>query len=310
MLGQEGYVDIQVLHRQGMSIKGIALILVLIWQGYNEPDQLVNREKSINNTGAPSPGSQAPILFQQAFELLMPPEEGVRLTSSLELFQRVIELDSAFAGGYAGKSIALSFQVLFIKADDPAKNLLQAVNLAERAVDISPEYRLGHAALALAQSLSAESDKALVNVRRVVSIQPRDANANAIGSIALIIIGMPKKAIDLVSESLRLIPNEPRTPYLNILGVAQDLSGDFPDAAASIEKNLARDGPSGPHMEVFLAASYVQMGKDFEARAIVEKLQRVNPEYPVERWLGNFIKSEDEIGMIMDKFQILGISNS
>jgi hypothetical protein len=61
-------------------------------------------------------------------------------------------------------------------------------------------------------------------------------------------------------------------------------------------------------MDVFLAATYVPMGKDFEAQAIIEKLQRTDPDYPVESWLGNYIKSEDELRAIMSKLQSLGLS--
>jgi hypothetical protein len=52
----------------------------------------------------------------------------------------------------------------------------------------------------------------------------------------------------------------------------------------------------------------VQLGKDFEARVILEKLQRTNPDYPTERWLNNFIKSEDELRANLKQLQSLGLS--
>jgi Flp pilus assembly protein TadD len=109
---------------------------------------------------------------------------------------------------------------------------------------------------------------------------------------------------------LKLNSDESRTPILNLLGVAQYANGNFSGAAESIEKNLSRGGPTGPHMDVFLAAAYAQMGKDFEAQAIIEKLQRTKPDYPVEKWLGNFVKSESELQAIMSKLQSLGLSLS
>ena len=255
-------------------------------------------------------GSEAQILFQQAFILLMPPEDGTRLVLSQQAFQRVIGIDPNFAGGYAGKSMALSFQVLFIKSAHPVDDLSQAATLAERAVEVDPEYSLGYAALALAQSLNADTDSALSNVRRVLAMQPHKPIANTIASVALIISGMPSQAIDLLTEALKLNPNESRTPFLNILGLAQYVKGDFLGAAESIERNLERLGPTGPHMDILLASTYVQLGKDFEARAIIEKLQRKKPAYPAERWLANFIKSESELQAIMSKLHLLGLSRS
>jgi hypothetical protein len=59
-----------------------------------------------------------------------------------------------------------------------------------------------------------------------------------------------------------------------------------------------------------LAATYAQMGKDFEAQAVIEELQRTNPDFSVQHWLENFIKSEDELREIMNKLQSLGLSKS
>lgn len=296
--------------RLTVGVLGLAILLALIWQ-YNDALQQsitadMNRDKAQYNLK----GSEAEILFQQAFILLMPPEDRARLTTSLNLFQRVTEIEPNFAGGYSGKSIALSFQILFLKSEYPVVDLSQALMLAERAVDLGPEYPLGYAALALAQSINAEADNSLANVRRVLTIQPHQANANAIASLALTISGESSRAIDLLKEALELNPDEPRTPYLNLLGVAQYIEGDYSGAAESIEKNLARKGPTGSHMDVFLAAAYAQMGKDFEAQAVIEKLQRTNPDYPVESWLGNFIKSEDELQATLNKLQLLGLPRS
>jgi hypothetical protein len=63
-------------------------------------------------------------------------------------------------------------------------------------------------------------------------------------------------------------------------------------------------------MEVFLAAAYAQMGKKFEAQAIIEKLQRTNPDYPVKNWLGSFTESENELQAIMSKLELLGLPRS
>jgi Flp pilus assembly protein TadD len=107
---------------------------------------------------------------------------------------------------------------------------------------------------------------------------------------------------------MQLNPDNARTPYLNMLGIAQYLVGNYAGAAESFEKNLARGGPKGPHMDVFQAAAYVQTGRDFEAQAIVEKLQRTHPDYPFKQWLNNFIKSEDEVLTIINQLQLPGHS--
>jgi hypothetical protein len=59
-----------------------------------------------------------------------------------------------------------------------------------------------------------------------------------------------------------------------------------------------------------MAAAYAQMGKSFEAQAVIEKLQQANPDYPIESWLANLIKSEGELQLIMNKLKSLGLSPS
>lgn len=290
------------------SVLITVIVLGLSWRKFVDPESSGTDNKSVYTIPVQAPQPEAQILYQQAFELMMPPEDGTRLAASKELFGRVIEIDSRFAGGYAGKSIALSFQVIFIKSDNPSDDLLLSLTLAESAVDVDPEYSLGYAARALALSLKGEADLVLVNIKRLLAIQPNNPNANAIASAALIISGNPLLAIDLLSEALQLNPNNSRTPYLNLLAIAQYVTGNYAEAVESIEKNLARGGPTGPHMDVFLAAAYVQIGKDFEAQAILEKLQRTNPDYPTERWLNNFIKSGVEPRAILKQLHSLGLS--
>jgi tetratricopeptide (TPR) repeat protein len=306
-------------HRPGTALTGrwqlfglvvLVVLLVSSWLYFGARDQSVTGEMNRNKIPEPFKSSEAEILFQQSYMLMMPPQNLARLISSRQLFQRVIEMDSTFVGGYAGKSITFSFQVIFIKSENITDDLRQALTLAERAVEVDPESQLGHAVLALALALNAKTDNALDHVQYVIADLPHEEYASAIAATSLIICGEPSKAIDLLSYALKINPSETRTPYLNLLGIAQYVKGDFTEAAESLELNQVRGGPKGPHMDVFLAASYAQMGKDFEAQAIIKKLQRINPKYPVEAWLSNFIKSDVMLQETMNKLYSLGLAKS
>ena len=288
----------------------IVILLAVSWHYYSLLEHSISGEINHGNIQQPPKYSEAQIMFKQALTLLMPPEDTIRLDTSKKLFQRVIKIDPSFGGGYAGKSIAFSLGIIFLKSGDPENDLRQGLMLAESAVNQDPNYSLGYAALALAKSLSADTDSALDNVRQVIAIQPHEAASNAIASIALILSGRPSNAINLLKEALRLNPRDARTPYLNLLAVAQFVLGNYSAAAENIEKNIVMKGPIGPHMDVFLAATSAQMGNNFEAQAVIEKLQRTYPDYPAERWLGNFIKSESELQVIMSKLQSLGFPGS
>lgn len=291
--------------RLALVLAALAIVAAVAWTMTGE--EADRRVTPIATSQSPAGSRESEILFQQAFEVLMPPEDGARLNAAIGLFERVVEIDPTFAGGYAGKSLAHSFRVLFIKSGDPTGELAQAIDLGRQAATLDPGYSLAYSALALAYSLGSETDRALENVRRSLTVQPRHAIANAMASLVLLNSGKPNEAIDMLSDALALEPDEPRTPYLNILGIAQFVLGDYEEAAKSFESNLARGGPTGPHMDVFVAATYAELGKEFEAQAVIENLQRTHPSYPVEAWLRHYIKSEDDLRETLTQLRRLGL---
>lgn len=288
----------------------LVVIVVLAWPLVRRDDPSPEESTNVREIAGQADATEAQTLFRQAFDVLMPPEDGARLDAALALFRRVVEIAPNFSGGYAGNSLARSFKVLFIKSDDPEKDLDEALALAEKAVGLDPDYSMAYSALAIAHSLKSDSSRAIESARRSLTTSQSGANANAMAALALLISERPREAIDLASKSLRLNPNQSRTPYLNFLGLAYYLTGDFEEAARNMEANLARGGPTGPHIDVFLAATYANLGRDFEARAVIDKLQRTNPNFPVELWLRNYIKSEEGLRATMSKLESLGLSRS
>lgn len=287
----------------------VAIIILLAWQlpgvlnapdGQPDGDEIASSQES---------GSEADILFRQAFVLMMPPENNARLITARSLFQSLIDANPDFAGGYAGKSLSYSIGVYFIKSEDPGQDLHQAAVLARRAIDVDSDFSLSYAALALAQSLDSNREQALDNARKAIATPQRAAITDAIVSLVLMNSDMPHKAIDQLNEGLRLHSDKPRLPYLNLLGIAQYVIGDYDAALRNFERSLDRKGPTGPHMDIFIAATYAQLGKDFQAQAILNKLLETYPDYPVEQWMAHFIKTEDELQETVDLLRSLKISS-
>lgn len=251
--------------------------------------------------------TEARILFDQAFAVLMPPEDAARMAAAQGLFERIIELEPDFSGGYSGKSLTHSIKVLFVKSGDPLQDISQALSLARRAVELDSEYALGYSALALAHALESDRDQARESARHALSTSRGDANANAMAALALLVADHSEEALELILSALRVNPEAPRTPYLNILAIAYYVHGDLTQTARTIEENIIRNGPTGAHMDVFLAATYSGLGRTLEAEAVVERLLRTAPDYPVEPWLANFLKSDEAMTQTMDRLRAAGL---
>ena len=172
--------------------------------------------------------------------------------------------------------------------------------------EVDSDCNLGYAALAMALSLDSKLEQALENARKTIATPRQYTITDAIVSLVLLNLDMPQEAADQLTEALRLHPDETRLPYFNVLGIAQYVIGDYDAALGSFEKNLARKGPTGPHMDVFVAATHAQLGQDFQAQAILSRLSETNPVYPVEQWMARYIKSEDELQETMVLLRSLG----
>lgn len=254
-----------------------------------------------------SSNPEALALYRHALVLLMPPNDLDRIVTARHMFQRVIEIDPEFAGGYAGKGFSHSVTVLFLKTAKPDAALEKGINLALKAIEIDPEFGMGYVTLAFAYVMSGRKDEALFNARRAIDVQPGDAFTQFVYGLSLTLSGNPHEAIAPLTEAIRLDPAESRTPYRNVLGIAQYLNGEYSTAARIFEDNLRHGGPSGPHMDIFRASTYAELGDAKKAESIILDLLKSYPEFPVEGWLATWLGSGGDQLKIMENLYRLGL---
>jgi len=286
----------------------LALALIASWAWFADySGSHRDRSNGAQTLDSVQPADEADVLARQAWELLMPPEDSKRLQMSIELFDHVIELAPNRSLGFAGKSLSHSIAVLFIKSKDPASDLATAFELAQKAVSLNDGYALGWAAMAMSYSLAEDREAALGHARRAMAHMPVEVITPSMVGLVLLNSDRPEDARDLMLDMLDKLPVQPRTPLLNVLGIAQYVTGDYRGAAASFEKNLSIGGPWGPHLDLFLAAAYGELGQNFRAGAIMERLRHEAPDFPTREWLAQFIKRPEQLEATMDSLRRLGL---
>ena len=253
---------------------------------------------------------EALALYRQALLLLMPPNDMERIITARHMFQRVIELDPEFAGGYAGLGFTHTVTVLFLKTEEPGVELDKGIDMAIKAIDTDPEFGMGHATLALTYVMSGRLDDALSSARQAIDVQSGDAFTQFVYGLCLGHSGSPSEAITPLSEALRLDPAEPRTPYRNVLGVAYFATGDYARAVELFDENLEFGGPAGPHMDMFRASAYAELGQEAMAKSILSGLIESYPGFPFEKWLARWIKNSDDQERLMGNLHRLGLPQS
>jgi len=288
----------------------LAIVLVGSWGWFIYRSASQGEPAHAGSTqSAVQPADEADVLAKQAWELLMPPQDSKRLETAIELFDHVIELAPDRPLGYAGKSLSYSIGVLFIKSENPAADLATAFDLARRAIDTDDDYALGRAAMAMSQSLAGDREAALSDARKAVVDLPADVITPSMVGLVLINSERPDDAKKLMLDVLAMRSPEARTPFLNVLGIAQFVTNDYRGAVESFEKNLANGGPRGPHLDLFMAASYGELGQEFRAQAILERMHQDAPHFPARAWLAWFIKPTERLEATMDRLRSLGLAD-
>jgi tetratricopeptide (TPR) repeat protein len=239
--------------------------------------------------------AEALALYRQGLFLILPPSEIKRVEAAIQVFARVRELDAEFAGGYAGAAWAYALPVLFQSTPSADKNLTQALDLAGQAIEVDPGFGAGYAVLGFTQALSGEKAEALENERLAAALQPGDAFVQFLRAVTYVLLGIPEEAFAALDEAIRLNPIERRAPYLNVYSIARFANREYQAALDSISQNNARNGPRGPHMDVFLAAAHAHLGDNEIASAMFRELKETAPDFAYAAWLESWLGRSDHL---------------
>ncbi len=128
---------------------------------------------------------------------------------------------------------------------------------------------------------------------RTVVIEPSSASAYASLAWTMALAGRPKDGLVPIRKALRLSPYPP-VWYLNVDGGINYLTGRYEAAIASGRKLLDRtqEGLQARDAWKRLIASYVELGREAQARAEAEKYLEHDPSFSVKghaEWLGGFV---------------------
>ena len=192
---------------------------------------------------------------------------------SRELLEKAIELDPKYA-------LAIAF-LGYVHLEDarhgwvknPSQSIKQAEKLAKRALAIDDAVFLGHMLLGGIYQDKRLYAQAIVAKKKAVECEPN--NFVAINSLAstLIFAGRPEEAVMLTRKSMRFCPYPP--PYLlRNAGFANYLTRRHEAAVTFFKQRLERFPPatSDHWAMLWLIASYMELGREKEARAEALKL--------------------------------------
>ncbi len=185
-----------------------------------------------------------------------------------KLFQRAVDLDPMFAGGYVGLSAALS-RAKGTQSEEEA--------LARRAVVLDRSNAEAHARLALALLARGDHQGASSQAEQALDLCPNLAAAYGALGVALAYSGRPREGLAALKTCIRLDPRAPSlVNRLNQVALAHYFCRDY-EATVEAAKRAMRSFPEFPSPYRWLAAALGELGQTAEAKEALEKAITVSP---------------------------------
>ena len=214
-------------------------------------------------------------------------EYSTRLTKddaiqARKLAEEVIALDPEYPKGYIRLAFLSWLDAALGRTDSPQQANARALELIEKAISLDPEDGYSYALRGAILVQMQQYDKGLLDVAKALSLEPNQIGVLNESASALWRAGKPEQALPLMEKLFRLSP----FPVLgNFTGasIAYNLAGQYEKSAEVSMKAIQR---FPPNYLVYLnySISTSLLGRTEEARASVNELLRLNPQFSIEQF--------------------------
>ncbi|WP_424831406.1 tetratricopeptide repeat protein [Ruegeria sp.] len=226
---------------------------------------------------------QALNLASEARPLMFPVLDRERLRAVRGMFERAIELDETYFGGFAGSAQATSILAITVPPGDEKGDLLKLARArADRAVELAPDEGWSHSALALVSFAHREFDAALAQSARATSLGPDDIHVTNFDALFALFGGEFERAITSANRAQGIDPNNRRFPYRSVLASASFHLGNYQESVDRFNEAIRLGDPVSAISIGYLAAGYQQLGDYEQARATMLLLDEAWPNYPLD----------------------------
>ncbi|MCH8144454.1 MAG: hypothetical protein IIA55_07035 [Gemmatimonadetes bacterium] len=216
-------------------------------------------------------------LLSHELELSFTKEDNAKARQVLE---KAIELDPEFASAYAMLAWIHSWDYMYGWSESPTESGELAFEIAKKAVALDPSdsetrWALGFIYFWLRQQYA----EGVAEYERAMALNPNHADIRANWGEILAFLGRAEEGIEVIQKAMRLNPRYPEW-YLWGLGNGYYMARRYEEAIAAFQRfqNHTVDSRS------VLAASYAQLGRAEEARAEVDKVLALDPEFSSQDW--------------------------
>ena len=214
-------------------------------------------------------------------------EYSTRLTKddaiqARKLAEEVIALDPEYPKGYIRLAFLSWLDAALGRTDSPQQANARAMELIEKAISLDPQDGYSYALRGSILVQMRQYDKGLLDVAKALSLEPNQIGVLNESASALWRAGKPEQALPLMEKLFRLSP----FPVLgNFTGaaIAYNLAGQYEKSAEVSSKAIQRFPPNYlVYVQYSISTSLLERTE--EARASVNELLRLNPQFSIEQF--------------------------
>jgi TolB-like protein/Flp pilus assembly protein TadD len=181
---------------------------------------------------------------------------------------------------YAFKAYSYWMEYWLGPVQSRRESIEKGMEIAQKALAMDDSIAGAHSFLGMFYSLRREFDKAIAEGERAVALDPGGATAHMFYALSLYYVGRSEEAILLFQKAVRLDPVGTTGLYLNF-GHALRVTGRFEEALSAYKKSIQRE-PKNIFAHTGMAATYILMDREQEARAEAAEVLRINPNFSLD----------------------------
>jgi adenylate cyclase len=162
----------------------------------------------------------------------------------------------------------------------PQETLEKGIELAQKALAMDESIAGAHSLLCALYRRMREYEKSIAEGERAVALDPGGAGALTHYAVSLGAVGRPEESIPLFQKAIRLDPFMSFGLYREF-GHALQRTERFEEAASALKKAIQL-APDDIRAHYYLAATYIMMGREKEARAEAAEVLRIDPKFSLD----------------------------
>ncbi len=213
-------------------------------------------------------------------------ESKANYTERQALYRQVLLLEPSNVRAIVNLANSLAAEAYNRWIEDPAvreRQFSEARELALRAKELDPNEEGIYFTLATYAAAHDDFDGARRADENVLALNPKSPHAYSNLATDFLSAGNPARAIELLTQAIRLAPRNPDANVLLNMGFAHFVRGDDDAAIEWLLKSIDSN-PRVLNARAFLAMAYARRGDRARSRAAVAALLQADPKFNLARF--------------------------